>query len=103
MIYINNINVYNENTAHDLLHSFGMDRLDIEELKRILQMDEVEELEEKCENLKDDRDYYESSVEHLHRIMNEVLQLLDEMLEKQRIVSPREKLEYMRKMIYTEL
>lgn len=99
MFEANGILVYNEATAKDMLHSLGMDKMDVENFSRLLCEDEIEEAEYQRDVAKQEFEAMEASLEEIQSCLNEVLNLIDEALDMDRISKPRERFEAMKRLI----
>lgn len=103
-ITINNVTVYDERTAVESLESLGLDWMDIEDFKSYLCESEaakVADAEKKAKATSDEFRCYELYVDGITSMLNEVLNIVDEALDMQRISKPRERLEAIRKMVET--
>ena len=103
MFEANGIFVYSEDTAHDLLNSLGMDSMDVESFKRLLCSDEVDEAEYKASIAKQECEAMEAYTENLQSVLNEVMNIVDEALNMERISKARERFEAIRNIIDSEL
>lgn len=103
-ITINNVTVYDERTAVESLESLGLDWMDIEDFKSCLCESEaakVADAEKRAKATSDEFRCYELYVDGITSMLNEVLNIVDEALDMQRISKPRERLEAIRKMVET--
>ena len=103
-ITINNVIVYDERTAVESLESLGLDWMDIEDFKSYLCESEaanVADAEQRAKATSDEFRCYELYVDGITSMLNEVLNIVDEALDMQRISKPRERLEAIRKMVET--
>ena len=103
-ITINSITVYDERSAVESLESLGLDWMDVEDFKSYLCESEaakVAEAEQKAKAVSDEFRCYELYVDSITSMLNEVLNIVDEALDMQRISKPRERLEAIRKMVET--
>ena len=98
-ITVNGFYAYSKETTIEMLHGFGMDDMDIESMQDFLNEEELEEAKYEADVWKQEYEALEAHTESVQSAMNEVLNMLDEMLEMQRITKAREKLEAMRMVI----
>lgn len=106
MFEANGIFVYSEATALDLLKSLGMDSMDVENFKSMLCSDEVgkaDEAEHKASIAKQEYEAMEAYTENLQSVLNEVLNIVDEALNMERISKARERFEAIENLINKEL
>lgn len=103
MFEANGIFVYSEDTALDLLKSLGMDNMDVENFKRLICSDEVDEAEYRADVAKQEYEAMEAYTENLQSVLNEVLNIVDEALNMERISKARERFEAIHNLIYKEL
>lgn len=99
VISINGNMAYSKDTALDMLHSLGMDDADIETLQGLLGEEELEEAEHEASVWKQEYQAMKAYAESIRSAMNEVLNMLDEALDMERISKARERMEAMRKVI----
>ena len=99
VISINGNMAYSKDTALDMLHNLGMDDADIETLQTLLGEEELEEAEHEASVWKQEYQAMEAYAESIQSAMNEVLNMLDEALDMERISKARERMEAMRKVI----
>lgn len=100
IIAIENAFAYNNATAVDMLHGFGMDDTDIDTLKTFLAGDELEDATNGEAVWKQEYEAMEATCEALQSAMNEVLNMLDDALNMERISKARERMEAMRRVLY---
>lgn len=98
-ITVNGFYAYSKETTIEMLHGFGMDDMDIETMQTLLNEEELEEAQYEANVWKQEYEALEAHTESVQMAMNEVLNIIDEMLEMQRITKAREKLEAMRTVI----
>lgn len=103
MINVNGTCIYSEDTARDFLHGMGMDNMDVEEFARMLCEDEIEEAEHKADVANQEFQAMEAYTDHVQSVINEVLNIVDEALNMERISKPRERFEAIKQLIYNEL
>lgn len=100
IITIENAFAYDKATAVDMLHGFGMDDADIETLKDFIVADELEDARDGEAVWKQEYQAMEAHAEALQSAMNEVLNMLDDALNMERISKARERMEAMRNVLY---
>ena len=86
------------------LESLGLDWLDVEDFKSYLCESEaakVADAEQKMKAVSDEFRCYELYVDSITSMLNEVLNIVDEALDMQRISKPRERMEAIRRTIET--
>ena len=100
IITIGDAYAYNRESAIDMLHGFGMDNHDIEALKGFIVADELEDATNGEAVWKQEYQAMEATCEALQAAVNEVLNMLDDALDMERISKARERMEAMRRVLY---
>ncbi len=100
IITINDAFAYDKATAVDMLHGFGMDDADVDNLKGFLVQDELEDATNGEAVWKQEYQAMEAHAEALQAAVNEVLNMLDDALDMERISKARERMEAMRRVLY---
>lgn len=99
MITINGKVIYNQDTAREFLVELGMDRFDLESFIDLLCAEYCSELEWKLECVQDDKDCLERSIDGYTSALNDVLEICDEKLKRQKITKSREAFEAIGKIV----
>lgn len=102
MLEVNGVLVYSEDTAHDALASLGMDKIDAENFARLLCENELDEAEYQRDVARQEFEAMEARLDEIQSCMNEVINLIDEALDMERISKPRERFEALKRIIESE-
>ena len=93
MLTMNKMLVYDNFTAREALHAQGLDDWDVEQLRDYLYDDIISDLEYSAKINKQEKEYYESSCDEYSSAISDAINLIDDILSKQRIINARDKLE----------
>lgn len=100
MIFLNDgSSIYGESDALDMLENMGMNTLDIAEFKTILCGSQIEEAERRERVSREEFEAYEASNDSLISCLNEVMNIVDEALDMERISKARERFEAIRQTV----
>ncbi len=97
---ISRVDIRTAYDAHDFLRALGFDDFDIREFGELLNEDENEDLAYKHEQLKEEFACYERALDAAQGVLNDVMNLCQELAERQRSAQGRRALESVYKLVY---